>query len=383
MRMRQKRAAMLAGLLILAAAFVYWFAWAGSARTAPGVATAVPVIVAEATTRDMPIWLASVGTVQALNVVNVRARVEGQLQKVDFVEGQEVRAGDPLAQIDPRPLRAQLRQAEANLQKDEAQLAHARSEVVRYTGLAEKGFVAPTTVDALKTQEASLAATVEGDRAMIDTARLQLSFTTITAPITGRVGMRQADPGAMIRATDPNGLVTIEQVRPIAVSFALPQDELPEILAQRAQGKLAAVANSRDGARLLGDGELSVIDNQVDPTTGQIKLKAVFANADGALWPGQLVTARVLLRTERNAVVVPARAVLSGQDGPYVYVVKSDSTVEPRKVTRGPTVGDFTAIRKGLAAGEALVLDGQSRLAPGTRVERKRAPEAAAPEAPA
>jgi multidrug efflux system membrane fusion protein len=369
---RPLKAGLLASLLIVAGALVYWVAAARLASSDAPAASAVPVVAEVAATRDLPIWLSAVGTVQALSVVNVRARVEGQLERVGFVEGQEVRAGELIAQIDPRPFQAQLRQAQANMQKDEAQLAHARSELARYIGLFEKGFVAATNVDALKAQVASLEASVAADRAMEETASLQLGFTTITAPITGRAGFRQIDPGSMVRGSEASGIVTLTQTRPIAVVFALPQDELPEILARRSQGKLAALVQSRDGARSLAEGEVAVVDNQVDPATGQIKLKAIFANADGALWPGALVNARVLLRTDRGAVVVPSRAVMAGRDGPYVYVVKADKTVEPRAVQPGASVDAVTAIARGVAAGETVVVDGQSRLAPGTKVEARR-----------
>ena len=369
---RPLRTGFAAGVVIVAAALVYWVAAARFAPSASPAASAVPVVVDRAATRDVPIWLSAVGTVQSLNVVNVRARVEGQLERVGFAEGQEIRAGDLIAQIDPRPFQAQLRQAEANMRKDEAQLAHARSELERYIGLAEKGFVAATNVDALKTQVLSLEASVAADRAMKETASLQLGFTTITAPITGRAGFRQIDPGSMVRASESGPIVTLTQIRPIAVVFALPQDDLREILTQRGKGRVAAVAYSRDGARVLAEGDLAVVDNQVDTSTGQIKLKAVFANADGTLWPGELVNARVLLSTERNAVVVPTRAILEGREGPYVYVVKADSTVVPRAVKPGAVMDAFTAIASGVAAGETVVVDGQSRLAPGTPVAARR-----------
>jgi multidrug efflux system membrane fusion protein len=310
--------------------------------------------------------------VQSLNVVSVRPRVEGELQKVEFVEGQEVRAGDLLAQIDPRPFDATRKQAAANLQKDEAQLAHARSELTRYIALAEKGFVSAQNVDTFRVQVSSLEATVRSDQAMLETATLQLSFTRIVAPIAGRVGFRQADPGSMVRASDPNGLLVITQVRPITVLFAVPQDALHEIIAERAKGKLGAIVYSRDGLTQLADGEVASIDNQVDAATGQIKMKAIFANANDALWPGALVSIRILLRTERDAVVVPSQAVLSGISGNYVYVVKADNTVEVRPVQVGTTVDVLTALRSGIANGERVVSEGQSRLAPGTKVEVKR-----------
>ena len=382
MRLPSSRAAALIALILFAAALACWSMFGRQGPAPAASAKGIPVVVGSPVVQDMPIWLASVGTVQSLNVVNVRARVEGELHAVKFVEGQEVRAGDTLAQIDPRPLEAQLRQAEANLRKDEAQLARARAEVVRYIGLAEKGFVAEATVEGMKATQASLEASAEADRAAIDTARLQLSFTTVRAPIAGRVGLRQADPGTMIRSSDANGLVSLAQIRPIAVVFAVPQDELQQILAQRNRGKIRTIADSRDGNRQLAEGELSVTDNQVDPTTGQIKLKAVFDNKDGTLWPGELVATRLLVRTDRDAIVLPARAVLSGQGGPYVYVVKPDGTAEARKVTRGSTVGDQIVIRAGVSKDEVVVFDGQSRLAPGVKVEAKRAKSEGAAAAP-
>jgi multidrug efflux system membrane fusion protein len=365
-------ASLFAGLVIVVIGLAYWvLAPRFATRTAPPVA-AVPVVAVPAMMRDLPIWLSAIGTVQSLNVVSVRPRVEGELQKVEFVEGQEVRAGDLLAQIDPRPFDAARKQAAANLQKDEAQLAHARSELTRYIALAEKGFVSAQNVDAFRVQVSSLEATVRSDQAMLETATLQLGFTRIVAPIAGRVGFRQADPGSMVRASDPNGLLVITQVRPITVLFAVPQDALHEIVAERAKGKLGAIVYSRDGLTQLADGEVASIDNQVDAATGQIKMKAIFANANGALWPGELASIRILLRTERDAVVVPSQAVLSGIRGNYVYVVKADNTVEARPVQVGATVDVLTALRSGIANGERVVSEGQSRLAPGTKVEVKR-----------
>jgi len=357
--------------LVLAAALALWVG-ASRRSSQPAPAPAVPVVADVAVARDLPVWIASVGTVQPLNVVNVRARVQGELLKLGFVEGQEVRAGQVLAQIDPRPFEAVVRQAEANLRRDEAQLAHARAEVKRYTDLAEKGFVAPTNVEALRAQASSLEATVQGDRAMLETANLNLAFTTITSPISGRAGLRQANAGAMIRDTDPNGLVTITQSRPISVLFSLPQDDLAEVLARRREGPLAVAVQAREGGADVASGDLSAIDNQVDTTTGQVKLKALFDNADGALWPGELVATRLRVRTERAATAVPARAVLAGRDGPYVYVVKADGTVQARAVTPGATAEGVIAIRKGLAPGEIVVIDGQSRLEPGARVEARK-----------
>ena len=367
--MRSRIAFAAAGVLA-AGALAVWVAVGRRPAAAPAT-PAVPVVAGAATLRDLPVWVSSVGTVQSLNVVNVRARVPGELRKIGFAEGEEVREGQMLAQIDPRPFEAQKRQAEANLRRDEAQLEHARSELQRYVGLAEKGFVAPTQVEALRAQAASLEATVQGDRAQLEMATLNLGFTTITSPISGRAGLRQVNPGAMIRDADPNGLVTITQVRPIAVLFSLPQDDLAEVLARRREGAMPVTVQAREGGPDLGRGELAVVDNQVDTATGQVKMKALFANDTGVLWPGELVAARLLLRTERGATVVPSRAVLAGRDGPYVYVVKSDGTAEARAVTPGAAADGFTSIQRGVRSGETVVFDGQSRLAPGARVEAK------------
>jgi multidrug efflux system membrane fusion protein len=371
---RPLRAALALGLLAAACVIAYTL-WAQKpARAAAAAVTArVPVSVVNADRQDLPIRLASIGTVQPLNMVNVKVRVDGELQRVNFVEGQDVKAGDLLAQIDPRPFEAQARQAQANLQKDEAQLANARAELSRYTSLAGLGAAPSQNVDTLKSQVAALEATVLADRALYDTAHLQLSFTTIRSPIAGRVGMRQIDPGSLVHASDASGLVTVTQVQPVSVVFSLPQDALPEILAQQARGKLAVSIYTRDGTRSLSEGELQFIDSQVDTATGQIRLKASFANADRALWPGELVSARLLLRTQRDAVVIPARALMTGARGTYVYVVGGDHTASVRAVTAGPSVDGQASIASGLEAGETVVLDGQVRLSPGSKVEAKRA----------
>lgn len=344
------------------------------ARAAPTPAL-VPVVSGPATSRDLPIWLSGVGSVQPLNVVNVKVRVDGQLQRVLFTEGREVHSGDLLAKIDPRPFQAQLKQAEANLAKDEAQLANARVDLGRFSRLATLGASPSQNVDTLKAQVASLEATVQGDQAVIDTAKLQLEFTSITSPINGRVGLRQIDPGSIVHANDANGLVTVTQMQPITVLFSLPQDDLPDVLAASAKEKLTVVAETRDGTRTLAKGELIFIDSQVDATNGQVRLKAAFTNEDRSLWPGEFVTARLLLRTDAKTTVVPTRAVMRGQSGTYVFALKPDQTVEVRPVRTGSTVEGFTAVLSGVSPGENIVFDGQSRLVAGTKVEAKQAPD--------
>jgi membrane fusion protein, multidrug efflux system len=344
-----------------------------SIQSPPGAPpVAVPVVVGATATRDLPIWLTGVGSVQPLNVVTVKVRVDGQLDSVAFTEGQDVHARDLLAQIDPRPFQAQVKQAEANLDKDQAQLASAKVELARFTKLANLGASPSQNVDTYKAQAAALAATVEADQALLDTARLQLGFTTITSPIDGRVGLRLVDPGSIVHATDTTGLVTVTQMQPITVVFSVPQDSLPDIRAAMDSGKPTVVADSRDGTRSLAQGELVFVDSQVDPANGQVKLKALFANDKRILWPGEFVSARVLVRTDRNATVLPATAILRGQDGGvYVYVLKPDQTVEVRSVKTGPTVDDVTSVLAGLTPGETVVVEGQSRLSPGAKVNAR------------
>jgi membrane fusion protein, multidrug efflux system len=331
----------------------------------------VPVVVETSTTRDVPITLNGIGTVQPLSVVEVKVRVDGQLDKVAFTEGQEVRAGDLLAQIDPRPFQAQLAQAEAARAKDQAQLVNARTDVERYADLIDTGGVSGQTLEAAKAQVQSLEATVRADQAAVDTAKLQLEFTRLVSPIDGRVGLRLVNAGSVVHVTDATGIVTVTQMHPISVIFSLPQDELPDILAGASQGKLPVIAYTRDGSRSLAEGELSVVDSQVDSTTGQVRLRAIFSNINRTLWPGSLVSARLLVRTEHAVTVIPTRAVMRGQSGEYAYVVKSDKSVEMRPVTTGESVDGFTAVRSGLGPVETVVVDGQARIAPGSHVETK------------
>ncbi len=354
--------------------------WGLSLDSAPPAAAprsaAVPVIVGAAATRDLPVWLSGIGTVTPLNAVDVKVRVDGQLQSVAFTEGQEVAAGQVLAQIDPRPYQATLAQAEANRQRDLATFIGTQQEVARAGKLMKAGAGTSQNFDTVKAQQAALRATLQADQAAIDAARLNLSFTRVVAPLAGRVGMRQADPGSIVHASDATGLVTVTQMAPIAVLFSLPQDELGTVMDGQRGGELPVAVDSRDGTRHIADGRLVFINSTIDQGNGEIQMKAVFANTDRLLWPGEFVSARVLVRTDRNAVVVPAQAVQTGQNGLYVYVVKSDKTVAPQPVTAGPTVAGLTEIRSGLTAKQLVVLDGQSRLAPGIHVTV--APETAA-----
>lgn len=350
----------------------------------PGRATvsaaipAVPATVAEVETRDVPVWLSGIGSVQPLNAVSVKARVDGQLDRVTFAEGQDVHAGDVLANIDPRPYQATLDQAMAKKAQDQANLANARIDLARYQKLALNAYASAQQADTQKAVVAQLVAQVEQDQAAIAMAQLQLDFTTIKAPLDGRVGMRLVDPGSIVHASDPNGIVTVTQMEPITVLFALSQDELADTRAAMAKGDVSVGAYDRDSDRILVEGKLVFIDSQIDPTTGQFKLKALFKNANRVLWPGQFVTIRVLVKTIRHATTVPAAAIERGETGTYVFRLAPDNTVEARPVKLGPVTEPMAIIATGLSPGERVVIDGQYRLKPGLRVD-PHAPIAAGP----
>jgi len=370
-------------LFMLFAAGAAWFGLGPDRAASPqsvavppaaaGGTPAVPVTEGRAETRDVPIWLSGIGSVQPLNAVTVKVRVDGQLDRVAFTEGQDVRRGDVLAQIDPRSFRAQLKQAQANKAKDDAQLANARLDLERSTRLEAKGAASKQSLDTQRAQVAALEATVEADQAAIEMAQLQLEFSTITAPLSGRTGLRLVDPGTVVHASDANGLVTITQMQPIAVLFTVSQDELPDVLAAMSRGDPAVVAYSRGGERPLAAGKLIFADSQVDQGTGHVKLKALFENSDRVLWPGEFVDARVQVATVNAATVVPAKAVERGQNGTYVFRIRPDETVEVCLVAVRH-VGEGTAIiADGLAPGDRIVLDGQYRLQAGARVEPRKA----------
>ncbi|WP_199228736.1 efflux RND transporter periplasmic adaptor subunit [Azospirillum sp. TSH100] len=333
----------------------------------------IPVTVAAASRQDVPRILQGIGTAQAVNTVTIRTRVDGALQAILFTEGQEVKAGDPLARIDPRPYQAALDQATAKKRQDEAQLANARHDLARYENLAQRDFGSHQQADTQKAQVDQLQAQVDGDQAAIDNARLQLDYTTIRSPVDGRIGFRQVDIGNILHASETTGIAVVTQTRPISVIFSLPEDRLHSVVQAMAAGPLPVAIDSRDGRNHLGDGVLKLIDNQVDQTTGTIRLKAEFPNADDRLWPGEFVTARLTLGTDRQVLTVPPGAVQRGADGLHVYVAKPDNTVELRTVKAARLDTAPVVISDGLRDGERVVVSGQLKLQPGSRIDPRQA----------
>ncbi|MBI1778052.1 MAG: efflux RND transporter periplasmic adaptor subunit [Proteobacteria bacterium] len=361
------------GLVLAGMAGIGWYASRDAAKAAPASPPArapAPAVVATlAAESDVPIYMAGLGAAQAFNTVTLRARVDGQLEKVSFTEGQEVKAGDVIAQIDARPFQAALAQAQATKARDEAQLANAKRDLERFTNLLQREFATKQSVDNQATLVTQLEAALRGDQAAIDNAKVQLGYTTIAAPISGKTGMRLVDQGNMVRANDASGLVVITQIHPISVVFTLPQDTLPEVTAAMAKAALKVLVFKRDDATLLGEGALALVDNQIDQATGTVRLKATFDNANDALWPGEFVNARLLLSIRRGAVTVPAPVVQRGPNGTFAYVIKADMTVEQRPIEVGPVRDGVALIDRGLSAGERVVVDGQYKLRPGMRVD--------------
>lgn len=329
-----------------------------------------PVVAAKVTGRDVPIYLHGIGTVIAHNTVIVRSQIQGQLEQITFTEGQTVRAGDLLAQIDRRPYQAQIEQQTANRERDTAQLLNAEANLSRYLELGEKGFATPQQVETQKAQVAQLQAAVKADQALIDEANVQLSYTHLTSPIPGITGIRQIDIGNVIHPSDPNGLVVVTQIEPISLLFTLPQSDLPAIQQHMAGGTLKVIAYDQDNSVKLDEGKLLLVSNEIAPTTGTVELKAEFPNAEHKLWPGQLVNARLLLEMRENAITVAGSAVQQGQHGAYVYVVLPDQTVELRPVRVAQISDGQALIEQGLKSGDVVVVDGQYRLKEGSRVQQ-------------
>jgi membrane fusion protein, multidrug efflux system len=355
----------------------------GGRRGGPATADPVPVLAIAARTADVPVYLDGVGTAKALNTVTVRSQVDGKIMEISFTEGQDVPKGYVLAKIDPVTYQAAYDQTVAKKAQDEAQLANARLDLDRYTRLAATNAVNKQQLDTQRALVAQLEAQIKLDQAAIDNARAILSYTEIVAPIAGRTGIRLVDVGNLVRGAEANGIVILTQLRPISVFFSLPQQNLPALTRGMAEGKLPVDALTADGKSALDKGKVMVIDNQVDQTTGTVKLKAEFPNANLQLWPGQFVNVRVLIDTLRQVVVVPTAAVQRGPNGPFAYVLREGDTVTVRRVTLTQQDDVGAVVANGLQAGERVVTTGFSRLTEGTRVVVSDAEDAGqiAPEA--
>jgi len=339
-------------------------------------ARAVPVGVFTAVRQDMPVYLTGLGSVTAFNTVSVKSRVDGQLVRVNFREGQQVKKGDLLVLIDPRPFQVQLAQAQAQQYKDQASLRDAQLNYQRFKDLLqESGAMSQQQVDTQKATADQFEGAVRADQAAIDNAKLQIEYCHITAPVSGRIGLRMVDVGNIVHASDQNAMLVITQLQPISVIFTLPEDSLPVVVRRMKQGTLKVDAFSRDDQTKLASGALLTIDNQIDPTTGTDRLKATFDNKDGALFPNQFVNVRLALDVQKNVTVVPSVAVQRGPQGTFVYVVKPDKTVDARPVTVALTQSNQSAIANGLEPGDVVVTDGQDKLQKGAKVEpRGRSP---------
>ncbi|MGD0885462.1 MAG: efflux RND transporter periplasmic adaptor subunit [Thermodesulfovibrionales bacterium] len=362
-----------AGVLFLAGVlFVLLVSACSGGKKAPPIKEAVSVSAATVIQKAVPVQIRAIGNVEAYSTVGVKSQIGGELARVDFREGQDVNKGDLLFIIDPRPYEAALQQADANLAKDMAQLENAREEVRRYAELVKKGYVAQEQYDQIRTNSASLDATVNADKAASENARLQVKYCYIYSPITGRLGSLMSNQGNLIKANADTAMVVINQVQPIYVTFSVPEENLADIKKYMAAGKVPVQAVIGNDAGHPEEGVLSFVDNAVDVTTGTIKLKATFVNKDKRLWPGQFVNAITTLTSQPNAIVVPSQALQTGQEGQYVFVIKSDLTVESRPVVPSRTVEGETVVGKGLQPGEQVVTDGQLRLVPGTKIEIKK-----------
>jgi membrane fusion protein, multidrug efflux system len=368
-------------IALVAAAVVWWHRTGADVpqAAAQGPAPGIPVTAGTVAIEDVPVFLHGIGTVQAYNSVAIKSRVDGQIVKVAFKEGQDVKEGDLLFQIDPRGYQAALEQAQAAKQKDEANLVGAQADLERYEKLLTPGWQTRQSYDQQKAQVAQLQAAIKGDEAQINTAKINLGYADIRSPIDGRLGARLVDKGNIVHANDNTALVMITEVKPIFVSFTLPQETLDDVHEQNKQAPLVVRAYSGDGKKQLVDGKLTLIDNMIDQTTGTIHLKARFDNDDERLWPGEFVSLRVILSTRRGVATVPQQTVQQGPSGHYAYVIKPDNTVERRAVEVASIQDGTAVITKGLAANERVVVDGQFRLTEGARVN----PTAAGPPAAA
>ena len=331
---------------------------------------AVPIVVGTVAQHDVPIYLTGVGTVIAFNTDVVRAQIQGQIISINFTEGQTVHAGDLLAQIDPRPYQALIDQYTSNLERDQAQFKNAQANLTRYTTLGQKGWATPQLLETQQAQVGELQAAIKADQALIDAAKVQLSYTRLTSPIDGVAGIRQIDVGNIISPSNTNGLVVVTQLHPISLIFTLPETNLPQIQQQQQDTKtpLAVLAYNQDNTIQLDQGVLGLVNNEILQTTGSIQLKANFDNKANRLWPGELVNARLLVETRHNGLTVPASVVQQGSKGPYAYVVNPDNTVAIRSIKVAQIADGQALIDSGLQANEQVVVDGQYKLQPGTHV---------------
>jgi multidrug efflux system membrane fusion protein len=355
---------------------------------APAPPPPAPIVAGTVAQHDVPIYLTGVGTVIAFNTDVVRAQIQGQIISINFTEGQTVHAGDLLAQIDPRPYQALIDQYTGNLERDQAQLKNAQANLTRYTQLGTKGFATPQLIETQQAQVGELQAAIKSDQALIDAAKVQLSYTRLTSPIDGVVGIRQIDVGNIISPSNTNGLVVVTQLHPISLIFTLPETNLPQIQQQQQQQKtktpLKVLAYNQDNTIKLDEGVLGLVNNEILQTTGSIQLKANFSNKSNLLWPGELVNARLLVDVRHDGLTVPASVVQQGAKGPYAYVVNPDSTVSIRAIKVAQISDGQALIDSGLKANEQVVVDGQYKLQPGTHVtilHGKAAEEAAAQDA--
>lgn len=368
----------LGGVAVAIAAGGYQYLQPAANRRAPEVT--VPVTVEKIARQDVPVTRVGYGTVRAFNSVVLKVRVDGALQKILFKEGQDVNEGDVLAQIDPRPYQAALNQALAKKSQDEAQLAKARNDLRRFTTLNASQFASQQSLENQQTTVAALEATVKADEAAVENARVQLGYTTIVAPVSGRIGLRQADVGNIMRAADQVGLATISTVHPISAIFSLPASELPTLTRAGFAKPMSVYAYTSDDREKLAEGELLTVDSAVDETSGSVKLKATFQNADNRLWPGQSISAHLLVTTAKDALTVPANAVQRGPSGLFLYVVDANSKAVVRPVETTETFGDHViVVSSDIKEGDEVVTTGQSRLQPGAKVTARNA-GAKAPE---
>jgi multidrug efflux system membrane fusion protein len=368
--MRRKIIVLLVGVVVVLAGGVLAFKSESTSKASAATPASppVPIVAGVVAQHDVPIYLTGVGTVIAYNTAIIHSQIQGQIASINFTEGQTVHAGDMLAQIDPRPYQAQIEQLTANRDRDQAQLTNALANLNRYSTLEQKGWATAQLLDTQKAQVSQLQNAVKSDQALIDAANVQLSYTRLTSPFDGVTGIRQIDVGNVIHPTDANGLVVVTQVEPISVIFTLPETSLPEIQQQQAKAQLAVFAYSQDAKIQLDQGKLTLVDNEILQTTGSIRLKAQFPNTAHRLWPGELISVRLLVDTRHDGLTVPASVVQQGQQGAYAYVVNPDGGVTIRSIKVAQISQGQALIDAGLSANEQVVVDGQYKLQEGTHV---------------